>query len=51
LQIWDVGANSGARKVFGPKLAEAGKALREKEEGRDIIGVVSDDEEDGRDDD
>jgi periodic tryptophan protein 1 len=51
LQIWDVGANFGARKVFGPKLAEAGKALREKEAGRDIIGVVSDDEEDGRDDD
>ncbi|KAJ7126746.1 WD40-repeat-containing domain protein [Mycena epipterygia] len=49
LQIWDVGANFGARKAFGAKLREAGRVLREKEEGKDnkggVVGVVSDDEE------
>ncbi|KAJ7476146.1 WD40-repeat-containing domain protein, partial [Mycena latifolia] len=49
LQIWDVGANFGARKAFGAKLREAGRALREKEEGAEskggVVGVVSDDEE------
>ncbi|KAF7376452.1 hypothetical protein MSAN_00060800 [Mycena sanguinolenta] len=33
LQIWDVGANFGARKAFGAKLREAGRVLREREEG------------------
>lgn len=45
LQIWDVGANFGARKAFGPKLKEAGKVLREKEEGQGVVGVASDGEE------
>lgn len=47
LQIWDVGATFGARKAFGAKLREAGRALKEKEEGKGggVIGVVSDDEE------
>ncbi|RDB25746.1 putative WD repeat-containing protein C17D11.16 [Hypsizygus marmoreus] len=47
LQIWDVGANLGARKALGAKLREAGRALREKEanEGGGVIGVVSDNEE------
>jgi periodic tryptophan protein 1 len=49
LQVWDIGANVGARKVFGPKLAEAGKLVKEKE--KDVIGVASDDEEDGEYDD
>ena len=50
LQIWDVGANFGARKVFTPRLVEAGKALREKERaGGDVVAVASDDE-DGDDD-
>lgn len=45
LQVWDVGANAGARKAFGPKLAEFGRSLKEKQSGG-IIGVASD-EEDG----
>ncbi|KAF9519677.1 hypothetical protein BS47DRAFT_1374991 [Hydnum rufescens UP504] len=44
LQIWEVGANMGARKAFKAKLAQAGRELREKtNEG--VIGVVDDDEE------
>lgn len=43
LQIWDVGANAGVRKTFGSKLSEAGKMLRERQNGG-IIGVESDDE-------
>jgi periodic tryptophan protein 1 len=51
LQIWDVGANFGARKVFGTRLAEAGRALKEKKSGG-VIGVADDedDEGDGSDD-
>jgi len=52
LQIWDVGANFGARKVFGARLAEAGRALKEKKSGG-VIGVANDeddDEGDGDDD-
>ncbi|KAJ7593359.1 hypothetical protein C8J56DRAFT_1045820 [Mycena floridula] len=45
LQVWDVGANFGARKTFGFKLEEAGKVLREKEESNGLVGVTSDDEE------
>jgi periodic tryptophan protein 1 len=49
LQIWDVAANFGARKAFGAKLREAGRVLREKEEGKDnkggVVGMVSDDED------
>ncbi|TBU33419.1 transducin family protein/WD-40 repeat family protein [Dichomitus squalens] len=44
LQVWDIGANAGARKVLGPKLAEAGRVLREKQ-GGGVIGVASDDED------
>ncbi|KAK7031376.1 WD40-repeat-containing domain protein [Favolaschia claudopus] len=56
LQIWDVAANFGARKAFAAKLREAGRTLREKEEGKDntggVVGVASDDEEsDGDEDD
>ncbi|KAF9467997.1 WD40-repeat-containing domain protein [Collybia nuda] len=49
LQIWDLGANMGAKKAFGPKLREAGRILREKEakEGGGVVGVASDDEESG----
>jgi periodic tryptophan protein 1 len=51
LQIWDVGANVGARKAFGPKLAAAGRELREKT-GGGVIGLHDDDEgsERGEDD-
>lgn len=36
----------GARKAFSSKLREAGKILKEKEEGKGgVIGVASDDEE------
>ncbi|KAG6910832.1 hypothetical protein DXG01_007147 [Tephrocybe rancida] len=46
LQIWDVGANMGARKAFGAKLREAGRVLREKEASSGgVVGVASDDEE------
>ncbi|PPQ68646.1 hypothetical protein CVT26_002930 [Gymnopilus dilepis] len=47
LQVWDVGANFGVRKAFSAKLREAGKTLKEKEEGQGggVIGVASDDEE------
>ena len=44
LQIWDVGANFGARKAFGAKLRDAGRTLREKADGG-VIGVASDGEE------
>ncbi|PPR02610.1 hypothetical protein CVT24_002181 [Panaeolus cyanescens] len=49
LQIWDVGANFGARKAFASKLREAGRTLKEKQEGQGggVIGVASDDEESG----
>jgi len=50
LQIWDVGANFGARKVFGTRLSEAGRALKEKKNGG-VIGVADDeDDEDDSDD-
>jgi periodic tryptophan protein 1 len=46
LQIWDVGANFGARKVFGTRLAEAGRALKEKKSGG-VIGVADDEIDEG----
>jgi periodic tryptophan protein 1 len=46
LQVWDVGANAGVRKVFGSKLKEAGKIIKEKENGgAGVVGVASDGEE------
>jgi len=53
LQIWDVGANFGARKAFGNKLREAGKIIKERAEGEGggVIGVVDDDEESDEDED
>ena len=46
MQIWDVGANMGVRKVFASKLKEAGKELKEKESAGDgVVGVISDGEE------
>ncbi|KAL1727309.1 WD40-repeat-containing domain protein [Schizophyllum commune] len=46
LQIWDVGANFGARKAFASKLKTAGRELKERAEGQDgIVGVADDDEE------
>ena len=44
LQIWDVGANAGARKAFASKLSGAGKVLKEKS-GAGVVGLVNDDEE------
>ncbi|KAJ3572424.1 hypothetical protein NP233_g3097 [Leucocoprinus birnbaumii] len=51
LQIWDIGANFGARKAFGGKLREAGRELKDKEakEGG-VVGVQSDEESEGEDD-
>ncbi|KAG1741823.1 transductin family protein/WD-40 repeat family protein [Suillus paluster] len=43
LQIWDVGANSGARRAFASKLSEAGRVLKEKE-GAGLVGLVNDEE-------
>lgn len=52
MQIWDVGANFGARKAFAGKLKAAGRELREKaKESGGIIGVASDNEESDDDDD
>lgn len=48
LQIWDVGANAGARKVFASKLAAAGRELKEKASSG-VVGVVSDDEDESGD--
>ncbi|KAG6828536.1 hypothetical protein H0H92_007614 [Tricholoma furcatifolium] len=46
VQVWDVGANMGARKAFGDKLREAGKVLREKEANSGgVIGLASDEED------
>ena len=50
LQIWDVGANVGVRKAFDSKLRKAGRALKEKEHGGGVIGVIDDDEEESADD-
>lgn len=53
LQIWDVGANFGARKAFGNKLLEAGRIVKEREgnEGGGVIGVENDDEDSAEEDD
>ncbi|KAI0775065.1 WD40 repeat-like protein [Trametes elegans] len=50
LQVWDVGANAGARKVLGPKVAEAGRVLKEKQ-GGGVISVATDDEDSSGDED
>ncbi|PCH39396.1 transducin protein/WD-40 repeat protein [Wolfiporia cocos MD-104 SS10] len=50
LQVWDIGANAGARTALKSKLAEAGKMLKEKS-GDGVIGALSDDEDDSNDDD
>ncbi|CAL1716964.1 unnamed protein product [Somion occarium] len=44
LQVWEVGANAGARKVLGPKAAAAGRMVKEKQSGG-VIGVATDDED------
>ncbi|KAH9831545.1 transducin family protein/WD-40 repeat family protein [Rhodofomes roseus] len=50
LQVWDIGANAGARKALGSKLAEAGRMLKEKM-GGGVVGVASDDEDSSGDED
>ena len=52
VKVWDVGANGGAHKVFSGKLANAGKALKEKEtkRGDGVVGVVEDAEDSESDD-
>ncbi|KAI0777007.1 transductin family protein/WD-40 repeat family protein [Irpex lacteus] len=50
VQVWDVGANAGARKVLAPKLAQVGRTVRERTTGG-VIGVASDDEDSSGDDD
>ena len=48
LQLWDVGANAGARKAFASKLSEGGKVLKEKS-GAGLVGLVDEDDESDRD--
>ncbi|KAF8632257.1 hypothetical protein AX15_002002 [Amanita polypyramis BW_CC] len=52
LQVWDVGANFGARKAFSGKLAHAGKTLKERETttGDGVVGLVEDEEDSEPDD-
>jgi periodic tryptophan protein 1 len=46
LQIWDVGASQHVRHVFGVKLREAGKVIRERDNANGgVVGVVSDGED------
>ncbi|KZT19043.1 transducin family protein/WD-40 repeat family protein [Neolentinus lepideus HHB14362 ss-1] len=45
LQVWDVGANFGARKAFGTKLSEVGQNWKERP-GGGVISVANDDESD-----
>ncbi|KAF8589460.1 transductin family protein/WD-40 repeat family protein [Ramaria rubella] len=50
LQIWDVGANAGARKTFGKKIADNSRILKERTNDG-VIGVASDnDDESGEED-
>jgi periodic tryptophan protein 1 len=49
MQIWDVGANFSARKVFGTRLAEAGRTIKDKKSGG-IISVADDEDENDNDD-
>ncbi|KAI5122933.1 hypothetical protein M0805_007611 [Coniferiporia weirii] len=48
LQIWDVGANVGARKAFSQKLKEAGREVKARESGG-VIGMASDAEDESGD--
>ncbi|KAG6851135.1 hypothetical protein H0H93_001015 [Arthromyces matolae] len=46
MQLWDIGANMGARKAFSAKLREAGRVLREKESNSEgVLGLADDDED------
>jgi periodic tryptophan protein 1 len=45
LQIWDVGTNFGARKVFAARLTAAGRVVRERKSGG-VISVADDEEDD-----
>lgn len=53
VQVWDIGANGGAHKVFSGKLANAGKVLKEKEakKGDGVVSVVEDEEDSASDED
>lgn len=47
LQIWEVGQNTGVRKTFKTKLAQAGRELKEKSaDNGGLIGVAEDGEDD-----
>ena len=45
LQVWDIGANNNVRKTLGARLAEAGKALKEKT-GGGVVSVADDGDSD-----
>jgi periodic tryptophan protein 1 len=45
LQIWDVGTNFGARKVFAARLGAVGRAIKERKSGG-VISVADDEEDD-----
>ncbi|CAE6409530.1 unnamed protein product [Rhizoctonia solani] len=45
LQVWDIGANAGVRKSFGPRLPVRQGGWERNREGGGIVGVQSDNEE------
>ncbi|ELU40613.1 transducin family protein/WD-40 repeat family protein [Rhizoctonia solani AG-1 IA] len=47
LQVWDIGANPGARKSFGSRLPLRQGGWERTREGGGVVGVQSDDEESG----
>ncbi|EJD41945.1 hypothetical protein AURDEDRAFT_126729 [Auricularia subglabra TFB-10046 SS5] len=47
LQVWDLGANAGARRVFAPRFAAAWREVRERDRAAGgFVGVQSDGEGD-----
>jgi periodic tryptophan protein 1 len=50
VQIWDVGANTGARKAFGNKLANTSRTSKERANGG-VIGIASDNEDESGEED
>ncbi|CAE6349474.1 unnamed protein product [Rhizoctonia solani] len=45
LQVWDIGANAGARKAFGSRLPSRQGGWEKTREGGGVIGIHSDNEE------
>ncbi|CAE6423580.1 unnamed protein product [Rhizoctonia solani] len=45
LQVWDIGANAGARKSFGSRLPSRQGGWEKTREGGGVVGIQSDNEE------